>query len=131
MRKKKLNISTIWVVAVLLVIAFAMRSFSRQSGLPKGSEEGIVQQKQNEEGEASWTAMPPSWGNVSVGYKRRHRTCAAGRLRGFSSGVLPYRAVRRCRAWWSTTFRPPRFAYAGRCPPPCPSAILTAARMSA
>jgi len=60
MRKNKRNISTIWVVAVLLVIAFAMRSFSRQSGLPKGSEEGIVQQKQNEEGEASWTAMPDS-----------------------------------------------------------------------
>ena len=60
MRKNKRNISTIWVVAVLLVIAFAMRSFSRQSGLPKGSEEGIVLQKQNEEGEASWTAMPDS-----------------------------------------------------------------------
>ena len=60
MRKNKLNISTIWGVAVLLVIAFAMRSFSRQSGLPKGSEEGIVQQKQNEEGEASLIAMPDS-----------------------------------------------------------------------
>ena len=60
MKKKGQNISYAWMVAILLVISFAMHSFSWQPELSKGSEEVIVQQEQNEEEVTSWTSMPES-----------------------------------------------------------------------
>ena len=59
MRKKKRNSSTLWVVAVLLVIAFALHSFSWQPEAQR-REKAVVQQEQAEEIGASWTTMPDS-----------------------------------------------------------------------
>ena len=59
MRKKKQNSSTLWVVAVLLVIAFALHSFSWQPEAQR-REKAVVQQEQAEEIGASWTTMPDS-----------------------------------------------------------------------
>jgi endonuclease G len=60
MRKKKRNSSTIWWVAVLLVIAFAMHSFSWQPEQLKGNDEIIARQELDEVDGASWTTMPDS-----------------------------------------------------------------------
>ncbi len=59
MRKKKRNSSTLWVVAVLLVIAFALHSFSWQPEAQR-REKAVVQQEQAKEIGASWTTMPDS-----------------------------------------------------------------------
>ena len=59
MRKKKRNSSTLWMVAVLLVIAFALHSFSWQPEAQR-REKAVVQQEQAEEIGASWTTMPDS-----------------------------------------------------------------------
>ena len=59
MRKKKRNSSTLWVVAVLLVIAFALHSFSWQPEAQR-REKTVVQQEQAKEIGASWTTMPDS-----------------------------------------------------------------------
>lgn len=56
MRKKKHNSSTIWVVTVLLVIAFALHSFSHQEAQRQESPEPTVAPQD----EASWTTMPDS-----------------------------------------------------------------------
>ena len=59
MRKKKRNSSTLWMVAVLLVIAFALHSFSWQPEAQR-REKAVVQQEQAKEIGASWTTMPDS-----------------------------------------------------------------------
>ena len=59
MRKKKRNSSTLWVVAVLLVIVFASHSFSWQPEAQR-REKAVVQQEQAKEIGASWTTMPDS-----------------------------------------------------------------------
>ena len=60
MKKKRKHLSYVWIVTILLVISFAMHSFSLQPELSKCSEEVIVQQEQDEEYDASRTTMPES-----------------------------------------------------------------------
>lgn len=59
MRKKKRNSSTLWMVAVLLVLAFALHSFSWQPEAQR-REKAVVQQEQAKEIGVSWTTMPDS-----------------------------------------------------------------------
>ena len=102
MRKKKQNSSTIWTVALLLIIAFAMHSFSWQNKLPKEHEEIIVQQEDEEENDASWMTMPESVAKL----------CTAAPLKKTpelvlqrTSYIVSYNKQTRCPNWvaWQLT----------------------------
>ena len=102
LRKKKQHSTTIWMVAVILVIVFAMHSFSLQQTLPQGTKEADVLPEQQEKDGTSWKTMP----------EEVIRLCTAAPLKKKpeivlqrTSYVVSYNKQTRCPNWvaWQLT----------------------------
>ena len=102
MRKKKRNSSTIWIVAVLLVIAFAMHSFSWQLEQLKENDEIVGGQELDEVDGASWTTMPESVVELCTAAPR---TKIPEQVLKRTSYVVSYNKQTRCPNWvaWQLT----------------------------